>query len=142
MDCEFKPSTDRKFSCLSTSSHTSHPAHVDYPFVVSPGKLTHSQAKVNNSRRNSHIKFYINRFSFSQLSHMQGQGSSHSLSLSLSICYSEWSLIKIFSEHPFMILCGDVPSPSTPLSTYSPLYLSTTWTHASYWLCECALRQG
>ena len=33
-----------------------HPAHVDYLLMVSPGKLIHSQAKVNMSRRNSHMK--------------------------------------------------------------------------------------
>ena len=31
-------------------------AHVDYLLVVSPGKLTHSQAKVNKSRKNSYMK--------------------------------------------------------------------------------------
>ena len=56
MGCEFKSSTDRKFSCPSTFSQPVHSAHVDYLLMVSPGKLTHSQAKVNKLRRNSHMK--------------------------------------------------------------------------------------
>ena len=63
------PALTGKFSCPSTSSHASPPAHVDYLLVVSPGKLTHSQAKVNKSRRNSHM---IERKDISGLSEATG----------------------------------------------------------------------
>ena len=57
MGYEFKPSTDRKkFFVLQHLPIPVHPAHVDYLLVVSPGKLTHSHAKVNKLRRNSHMK--------------------------------------------------------------------------------------
>ena len=57
MGCEFKPNTDEeKFPVCQHLPTPVHPAHVDYLLVVSPGKLTHSQAKVNQSRRNSHTK--------------------------------------------------------------------------------------
>ena len=57
MGYEFKSSTDRKiFPVLQHLPTPVHPAHVDYFLVVSPGKLTHSQAKVNKLRKNSHMK--------------------------------------------------------------------------------------